>query len=147
MKIRYVDFDGCLAYFDSWKGSLHLGEPVPEMVKKVKEWVSQGDLVIVYTARMTPEEGFGLTQDVETTRKAIEQWCLDKIGLKLHVTNIKSYADIYYDDRCCRVIQNTGLTLEQEIVRIIGQQLDSNSSKEESLSKIMTFLKEVGNDI
>ena len=143
--IRYVDFDGVLAKFDHWRGPFHFGEPITEMVKRVQRWLLQGDTVVVYTARMTPGEAFGQTKDVEKTRKTIEEWCLKYIGQILPVTNIKSYADVYYDDRCRRVILNTGLTLEEKIGRIAENGMLHSPYK--ALREILEVLKEVQNDV
>ena len=145
--IRFVDFDGCLAYFDYWRGPDHFGAPVPEMVKKIIGWHLGGDLVVIYTARLTPGVEYGQTTDVEKTRKNIEEWCVKHLGVVLPVTNIKSNADIYYDDRCSRIIQNTGLTLEEKIHRMARDELVSNSTKQDALGKILTFLKEVDREV
>lgn len=143
--IRYVDFDGVLAKFDKWRGPEHLGEPVPEMVSKVKKWVSEGSRVVIYTARMTPGVEFGQINNIEKTKSAIENWCYDHIGYVLPITNIKSYADVYYDDKCSRIIPNTGLTLEETIARIASQGL--NYAPHTALDRILTLLKEVDHDI
>lgn len=142
---RAVDFDGCLAYFDHWRGPEHFGKPVPEMIKKVLCWLLQGDRVVIYTARLTPGDEFGQTKDVAKTKKSIEEWCLRYIGQILPITNIKSYADVYYDDRCSKIIPNTGLTLEEKIGRIAENGLDSCPTV--ALKDILKVLKEVQNEV
>lgn len=142
--IRYVDFDGCLAHFDRWRGPEHYGDPVPEMVKKVKEWLSKGDKVVIHTARMTPGFEFGQRVGVGFTKQDIEQWCLCNIGAVLPVTNIKSYADVYYDDRCSKIIPNTGLTLEEKIATMAKDDSVSDSVK---IKNILAFLKEVSSEV
>lgn len=37
-----VDLDGTLAHYDGWKGADHIGEPIPAMVERVKQWLSEG---------------------------------------------------------------------------------------------------------
>src|SRR6185503_6355526 len=37
-----VDLDGTLAEYDSWKGINYIGEPIPLMVSRVREWVCSG---------------------------------------------------------------------------------------------------------
>ena len=44
-----VDLDGTLAQWGEWKGWNHINDPVPEMVKKVKEWLAKGITVKVFT--------------------------------------------------------------------------------------------------
>jgi hypothetical protein len=141
--IRFVDFDGVLAHFDYWRGPEHLGKPVPEMIKKVRHWLWRGDQVTVYTARLTPGEEFAQTKDVEKTRRLIQDWLKKNVGQILPITNIKSYADVYYDDRCCKIIPNTGLTLEEKIGRMCGSfQCDCSISKDEVINRILDLLEE-----
>jgi hypothetical protein len=139
-KIHYVDFDGTLAFFDIWYGPDHLGAPIPTMVEKVKEWLSKGDRVVIYTSRLTPSEEF-YTKDFDKVRRDIEEWCVKYIGVKLPITNIKSYATKYYDDRTRRIVRNTGLTVEEAIYRNIEIERANNSSKEEALNNIQNYIK------
>lgn len=95
-----VDLDGTLAHYEGWKGDAHIGEPVPAMVKRVKDWLSEGKYdVKIFTAR-AGDPGNILT---------IQNW-LEKHGLpRLDVTNVKDYTCVQiWDDRCVQVIPNTG---------------------------------------
>jgi len=47
-----VDLDGTLAKYDKWIGVHHIGDPIPLMVDRVKEWLRQGITVKVFTARV-----------------------------------------------------------------------------------------------
>lgn len=48
-------------------------------------------------------------RDVATVRFHIEQWCLKHIGVVLEVTNVKDFGMVeLWDDRCVRVLKNTG---------------------------------------
>lgn len=47
-----IDLDGTLAEYDGWKGVEHIGKPIPSMVKRVKEWISEGKDVRIFTARV-----------------------------------------------------------------------------------------------
>jgi len=94
-----VDLDGTLANHTSWKGDKHIGEPVPEMMNRVKQWIKQGKIVKIFTARAS-------------TAKAIpyiKAW-LEKHGIgQLEITNIKDPGMIQlWDDRAVRVQKNTG---------------------------------------
>lgn len=97
-----VDLDGTLAFYDSWKGKEHIGEPVPEMLFRVRNWIAQGRLVKIFTARVQEPENIPY----------IQAW-LEKHGLgELEITNIKDFAMIeLWDDRCVQVEPNTGKPL------------------------------------
>lgn len=95
-----VDLDGTLAKYDGFKGITHIGEPIPEMVGRVKSWLTQGRDVRVFTARAS-----GGPLAILTVRK----WTLTHIGQYLPVTNVKDMAmDELYDDRAVQVEKNTG---------------------------------------
>lgn len=101
-----VDLDGTLAKYDGWKHELHVGEPVPAMVNRVRGWLEQGYEVKVFTARVSDRDG------LPEIRKCIQAWCLEHVGVVLPVTNVKDYAMIeLWDDRCVAVEPNTGRAL------------------------------------
>ena len=107
-----VDLDGTLAHYAGWVDELHIGAPVPPMVARVKEWLSQGREVRIFTARVT--EGAlnldGTRREVSHVRMAIEDWCELHIGVRLPVTNVKDYSMAeLWDDRAVQVVPNTGL--------------------------------------
>jgi hypothetical protein len=47
-----VDLDGTLAHYDGWKGEEHIGDPIPEMVNKIKQDHSEGYRLKIFTARV-----------------------------------------------------------------------------------------------
>lgn len=99
-----VDLDGTLAHYDTWKGTEHIGAPVQLMADRVRQWVKEGLLVKIFTARVSiPEPGRSATVRV------IHRW-LEEHGLPaLEVTNIKDLSMIQlWDDRAIRVEANTG---------------------------------------
>ena len=99
-----VDFDGTLAKYTEWKGYKHLGDPVPAMVNKVKEWLKKGQNVKIFTARYSGP-------DRERVLPLLKKWC-EKAGLPvLEVTNEKTpgMTEIW-DDRARQVIRNRGIT-------------------------------------
>jgi hypothetical protein len=119
-----VDLDGTLAYYYGWAPSLAIGDPIPEMVSKVKKVLEYGYVdVRIFTARVNPikhqkfSEVTGEDITVETVTKAIEEWCLRHLGRILEVTDRK---DIYcieiWDNRARQVINNTGYFLGEEVV-------------------------------
>jgi len=95
-----VDLDGTLAHYDHWRGPDHIGEPVHDMMNRVRNWVSQGILVKIFTARASDPSQV----------KYVERW-IEAHGLpKLEVTNVKDFAMIeLWDDRAVQVIPNTGI--------------------------------------
>jgi len=97
-----VDLDGTLAKYDGWKGPDSVGEPVPEMLERVKAWIAEGKTVKIFTARACIPEQIA----------PVQAW-LEKHGLGgLEVTNVKDFAMIeLWDDRCVPVEMNTGRVL------------------------------------
>lgn len=100
-----VDLDGTLAHYDGWRGELHIGEPVPAMVARVRGWLAEDIEVRIFTARVWQGAG----RDIGPVRRAIQEWCLKHIGHALEVTCEKDYGMIaLWDDRAVRVVPNTG---------------------------------------
>jgi len=99
------DLDGTLAHFsDPWLGELHIGDPVPKMVKRIKKLLSKGVNVKIFTARAN-------SQNPEVI-KAIQEWTERHLGKRLDVTASKDYNCIYYfDDLAHQTIPNTGMTI------------------------------------
>lgn len=94
-----VDFDGTLAHYNGFKGKAVLGEPIPRMVKQVKEMLQSGLKVKIFTARASAPESV----------TAIKAWCKQHLGQELEVTNVKDYGCIrIWDDRAVGIIENTG---------------------------------------
>jgi len=105
-----VDLDGTLARHDDWQGHTHIGEPVPLMLDRVKQWIEQGVEVRIVTARVA-----STSHGREEAREAIRQWCKEHIGVELAVTSEKDYSMLeLWDDRCVPVEFNTGRKLLDE---------------------------------
>lgn len=100
-----VDLDSCLAIYDGWKGEEHIGEPIPLMVDRVKQWLAEGKIVKIFTARASepnPEKRVRVLA-------AIARWSLEVFGTALPVTCIKDYGcKEIYDDRAVGIEPNTG---------------------------------------
>ena len=148
---RLVDFDGTLVEDTGWKGFRHIGQPIPEMVKKVREWLSQGDEVILFTARLSPCKEFdpsleGL--DFDDVKCMLENWCLEHFGQKLRVTNEKQGDGYVYDDWARHVVRNTGRTLSEFLVDYISDlkrlaALDGETYSVSTLEAIIQKIKEI----
>jgi hypothetical protein len=94
-----VDLDGTLAYYDEWRGPSHIGEPIPAMMARVRQWLKQGVQVKIFTARASVEEHI----------PPVREWLYIHGLPDLEITNVKDYGMIcLYDDRCVQVIPNTG---------------------------------------
>lgn len=97
-----VDLDGTLAHYDGWVSPEHIGEPIPAMLARVKEWLAAGIDVRIFTARV-----FGAGR--ESALPHIQAWCIAHLGTVLTVTNEKDYGMVeLWDDRAVQVIPNTG---------------------------------------
>ena len=100
-----VDFDGTLstdtAQHKPYKPD-DVGEPIMEMVNRVKRWLELGITVKIFTGRVA-DDPKGIA------RYTIQKWCEKYIGQVLEVTNSKdSKTFAIYDDRGVRVEKNTG---------------------------------------
>lgn len=99
-----VDLDGTLAHYDHWRGEDHIGEPIPLMLERVKQWIIEGKRVKIFTARVSND-----TSDNWHCTRVVEDWCKKHIGVILDVTCKKDYGMIeLWDDRCVQVVKNTG---------------------------------------
>lgn len=115
-----VDLDGTLATYGVYQGPDHIGEPVPAMLSRVKQWLAEGKTVKIFTARVDGGNAAILLgnpegqkfQDVDAIKKTIREWCKRHVGTELEITNMKDYGMIeLWDDRAIRVEMNTGRIL------------------------------------
>lgn len=108
-----VDLDGTLAHYEKWVGPRHIGKPILRMVRRVKQWLKDGQEVRIFTARVSPECGL----DAVHARDAIDKWCIEQFGVALPVTHEKDLRTYQiWDDRAVCVERNTG--------KILGRNLD-----------------------
>jgi len=100
-----VDLDGTLAFYDGWKGIDDIGEPIPAMVHRVREWLARGIKVKVFTARIAVSNQV----QRELAILAIKTWTKAHLGASLEVTNVKDLDMVeLWDDRAVQVEANTG---------------------------------------
>lgn len=112
-----VDLDGTLAYYDTWRGSRHIGEPVPLMLQRVKDWIEAGRDVRIFTARVSPQALRVNNETLLEVESVIDAWCLKHVGRILPITHEKDMAMIeLWDDRAVQVIPNTGRRADGKIV-------------------------------
>lgn len=102
-----VDLDGTLAHYDGWVDGLHIGEPIPLMLERVRQWLAEDIEVRIFTARVGARGCAKHSQDELTSR--IQDWTEKHLGKRLPVTCEKDLGMIeLWDDRCVQVITNTG---------------------------------------
>lgn len=111
-KIIAIDLDGTLAHYDGWKGPGIIGDPIPEMVEKVKKKVVEGYDFWIFTARVSNSYRF----DNRIEFDAISKWlCDNAIPIKtcnITATKHKFFCE-FWDDRARRVVPNTGMFQEE----------------------------------
>lgn len=101
------DLDRTLAYYDGWRGPLHIGHPIPAMVRCIQEHLKKGEHVTIFSDRIHDDEKTGVTAD--QIIKAIGDWTEVNVGVRLDATNVKSHTfDRIYDDIAVQVVPNTG---------------------------------------
>jgi hypothetical protein len=106
-----VDLDGTLAHYEygshkDWSPT-RIGEPIPAMVERVRQWLEDGREVRIFTARVQPTPC--VTTEDREIRDAISIWCDRHIGVVLPITCVKDYSMIeLWDDRAVQVRANTG---------------------------------------
>lgn len=104
-----VDLDGTLAHYDKWRGSEHIGAPVPKMLQRVKDWLAEGKEVRIFTARVSPQAISLNGSTLQDVIAPIHRWCHLHLGKTIPVTHEKDMAMVQlWDDRCVQVIPNTG---------------------------------------
>lgn len=94
-----VDLDGSLAYYTplNMRNGI-IGEPIPKMLERVRQWQANGVKVKLVTARAGHPEYLPI----------IQEW-LDKHNLDLEITDKKDFCMIeLWDDRAVQLIPNTG---------------------------------------
>lgn len=114
-----VDLDGTLAVYSGWKCDLCIGEPIQEMVERVKGWIANGERVKIMTARvgmlMQPSPISGRMGDqtfIDEQVGIIQAWTEEHIGERLEVTAQKDFLmRELWDDRAVQVVANTGKTV------------------------------------
>jgi len=117
-----VDLDGTLAHYRGWKGADHIGDPIPLMLARVKDWLADGMAVKIFTARVSHDGTPERIAEATAARRAIERWCFKHLGVILPITNAKDYEMMaLWDDRCVQVETNTGITIIGSSGRAVGK--------------------------
>lgn len=107
-----IDFDGTLAISGTkiWDGPL--GEPIPGMINRVKQWIDHGYEFRIFTARVAPYDKDGTKQSedgLKEIRDKIGEWCEKHIGKRFEVVCCKDHNTLeIWDDKAKQVIRDTG---------------------------------------
>ena len=79
----FCDFDGTISHYNGWVDETHCGEPVPAMINRVKQWLSEGKEVRIFTARVTACKNLdGTDRDLSHVVNAIQDWCEVYVGAR-----------------------------------------------------------------
>lgn len=97
------DLDGTLVKaIDPYQDGM-IGEPITEMVERVKQYLDKGITCKIFTARVATDEGRNANLPV------INIFSTANFGKELEVTNEKDPGMVrLYDDRAIQVAKNTG---------------------------------------
>lgn len=103
-----VDLDRTLAHRPvPSHGVSTIGEPIPPMLERVRQWLERGYDVRIFTARVA-----SAYDDAEIQRALVRDWCVTHLGRALPVTAEKDgYMDELWDDLAVAVERNTGRQL------------------------------------
>lgn len=97
------------------RGHDYIGDPIPEMLDKVKKALAEGSEVFIFTARITPfDNSFKEYLDATKQVVLIAQWCQHYLGQLLPITNqkLRVFTQMW-DDKGKEVIPNTGVFLSE----------------------------------
>ena len=126
-----VDLDGTLAHYDEFKGWNVIGDPIPDMIKQIKEWRSKGITVKILTARASEASCklSNITRD--QIEDVIHAWCQKHIGEKLPVTSEKDHFMIFScDDSVVQIIKNKGIPISKDGYTVFNDVLQKLTAKE-----------------
>lgn len=100
-----VDLDGTLAHYEKGKFDPEvIGLPIPKMLDRVKQWLADGDEVVIFTARASDPDNI----------PPIEAW-LDEHGLAdCKISNEKTpEMEDFWDDKAIAIKPNTGKPIKR----------------------------------
>lgn len=107
-----LDFDRTLAYYYGGKDAIKsVGKPIPQMVERVKVWLSKGYSVSIFTARVAPvgRAGERTCQFIEEQKQMILNFLIEAGLPEMEITAIKYPKFTHFvDDKACGVEENTG---------------------------------------
>jgi len=127
-----VDLDGTLAFYDKFVSWDHIGDPIPKMVDKVKEWLKKGIVVKVLTARLSFVSRSINGVSYEDMADVIKKWCKKHIGTELEVTSEKDCFMLgFCDDSAVQIDPNTGDPLSKSGYVFLDKRIKELEDKED----------------
>jgi predicted kinase len=99
-----VDLDGTLAFYDGWKGSSHIGKPIPRMRNRVLKKLAEGYEIRIFTARASDLSAIPV----------IQRWLQTHGFPQFKITNVKDFQCVeIWDDRVVQILPNKGVTISE----------------------------------
>ena len=127
-----VDLDKTLAHYDKFVSWDHIGDPIPDMVAKVKEWLEKGIVVKILTARLSFVSRSLSGVSYEDMAAVIKKWCKKHIGTELEVTSEKDCFMLgFCDDSAVQIDPNTGKPLAKNGYEFLDKRIKELEEKEE----------------
>jgi 8-oxo-dGTP pyrophosphatase MutT (NUDIX family)/GNAT superfamily N-acetyltransferase len=113
-----VDLDDTIAVaLDDYSDPTKIGEPIMEMVEKVRTALKNGETIKVFTARMADKE------NAEKIRAAIGDWTEEFVGTRLDATNEKDPGMVeHWDDKARQVEPGTGMFSVADITIVASRE-------------------------
>ena len=88
------DLDGTLAKYDGWKGWDHIGDPIPNMVVRIKNYMARGLTVKIWTARASKVSLARNNLEFSQMEKVIQDWTEKHLGKRLEVVTRESHKGV-----------------------------------------------------
>jgi hypothetical protein len=121
-----VGLDGTLAQLNGPLDPARIGEPVPNMVARVRDWTHRGHTVKVFTPRAADEAGQAL----------VEQWLETHRLPELEVTCEKDLHMLeLWDSRAVQIIANMGRPVGESRVEQPRQAVDNETLSQSDVKK------------
>lgn len=139
---KYIDLDGTLAYYNTWKGPTNIGKPIKSMVEKVKGWLDNGVKVVIFTTRLNTDGNDDPIEDRGEVEKAVKDWCKENLGQELEVTDKKGFFHQVYDDRAVGIVKNTGKTRDELMLTAINELKERGRADSSILKAVIEILKD-----
>lgn len=92
------DLDGTLAR--NTDGPFLIGEPYPDAIDKLKEFLDKGEKVKIVTDRISHNYLIENGIRKEYVINYIRKWCLEHIGVELEVVSELDGMVLFYSNRC-----------------------------------------------
>ena len=121
-----VDLDGCLAYYDGWRGPDHIGPPIHSMALVCHKLHERGFRIVLNTCRLNKTNNREHSVDTDQSLSTIRDWLNDN-GLSFVAISLdegKPFAHVYVDDRAVSFNENlSGGVLLDAILEALDEKI------------------------